>query len=49
LPQEIIHNVISVHSEVERTSALANKSVVDRVMLRLVESVCEEVNRCQRL
>jgi phosphoheptose isomerase len=43
--QEIVHNVIAVHSEVERTSAAANKSVVDRVMLRLVEAVCEEVNR----
>jgi len=43
--KEILHNVISVHSEVERSSASANTSVVDRVMFRLVESVCEEVNR----
>ena len=43
--KEILHNVISVHSEVERSSASTNTSVVDRVMFRLVESVCEEVNR----
>jgi len=43
--KEIIHNVISVHSEVERSSAASNTTVINRVMFRLVESVCEEVNR----
>lgn len=43
--KEIIHKVIAVHSEVERSSATGNTTVVNRVMFRLVESVCEEVNR----
>ncbi|CAB4064857.1 EXOC2 [Lepeophtheirus salmonis] len=41
--KEIIHNVISVHSEVERISC--KNSHVKEVMLRLVEAVTEEVNR----
>lgn len=45
--QELIHRVISVHSEVDRVSALSNPkhNYVQPILLRVVEAVCEEVNR----
>ena len=42
--QEIIHNVISVHAEVERVSPRNSNQVKD-AMLRIVQAVTEEVNR----
>lgn len=45
--KEILHNVISVHSEVDRISALNNPrhDYVESILSRVVESVAEEVNR----
>jgi len=42
--KEIIHNVISVHAEVDRVSP-RNSSHVNQAMIRIVEAVTEEVNR----
>ena len=42
--KEIIHNVISVHAEVDRVSPLKS-SHVNQAMVRIVEAVTEEVNR----
>ena len=39
--KEILHNAVCVHAEVARIG----QEFVDRVMVRLVEAVCEEVNR----
>ncbi len=43
--KEIIHNVISVHSEVDRVSALSNgkHNYVQAILQRVVHAVCEEV------
>ena len=45
--KEILHNIISVHSEVSRVSAVSNPrhSYLQPILLRVVEAVCEEVNR----
>ena len=47
--KEIIQNVVMVHSEVHRISSVHSKNpshnYVEPVLLRVVESVCEEVNR----
>ena len=42
--KEIIHNVISVHAEVDRVSP-KNSDHVTQAMIRIVEAVTEEVNR----
>ena len=42
--KEIIFNVISVHAEVDRVSP-KNSSHVQQAMVRIVESITEEVNR----
>ena len=42
--KEIIHNVISVHAEVDRVSPKNSDHVV-QAMVRIVEAVTEEVNR----
>lgn len=42
--KEIIHNVISVHAEVDRVSP-RNSTLVNQAMIRIVEAVTEEVNR----
>ena len=42
--KEIIHNVISVHAEVDRVSP-KNSDHVAQAMIRIVEAVTEEVNR----
>ena len=39
--KEILYNAVCVHKEV----AMIGQEFVDRVMVRLVEAVCEEVNR----
>ena len=39
--KEILHNVVCVHAEVSRIG----EEFVWRVMVRLVEAICEEVNR----
>ena len=39
--KEILHNAVCVHAEVARVG----QEFVERVMVRLVEAVCEEVNR----
>merc|ERR1712113_404081 len=39
--KEILHNVVCVHAEVIRIG----EEFVTRVMIRLVEAICEEVNR----
>lgn len=45
--KEILHNVISVHSEVEKVSAITNPehNYVKDVLSRVVHAVAEEVNR----
>ena len=43
--KEIIHNVISVHAEVDRVSPRCGSSHVNQAMVRIVEAVTEEVNR----
>jgi len=42
--KEIIHNVISVHAEVDRVSP-RNSTQVKEAMVRIVQAVTEEVNR----
>ena len=39
--KEIVHNCVCVHAEVGRIG----QEFVSRVMVRLVEAICEEVNR----
>lgn len=45
--KEIIHNVILVHSEVERISSISNPrhNYIPGILERVVETVAEEVNR----
>ena len=45
--KEILHNIISVHSEVDRISALNNPqhNYVGEILQRVIESLAEEVNR----